>query len=168
MNYIKSRQRVADHGEVFTPPWLVNAMLDLVQDESTRIDSRFLEPACGSGNFMVSILQRKLSTVEYKYGSSDFERQNFALFALMSLYGIELLLDNIKECRLNLLEIFSDYLVIEISDELYMAASYVISQNIVHGDALKLCTSENGPIIFPEWGYLGKGKFHVGISVLKP
>jgi len=69
---IRSRARVADHGEVFTPEWLVEAMLDLVKDESTRIDSRFLEPACGSGNFLVKVLQRKLADVEIKYGKTEF------------------------------------------------------------------------------------------------
>jgi type I restriction-modification system DNA methylase subunit len=106
--YVKSKQRVADHGEVFTPPWLVEAMLDLVKDETERIDSRFLEPACGSGNFLVQILRRKLAAVELKYGKSDFERQHYALLALMCIYGIELLADNITECRNNMLEIFAD------------------------------------------------------------
>nr|WP_322815669.1 DNA methyltransferase [Chloroflexus sp.] len=99
MNYVKSKQRVADHGEVFTPAWLVEAMLDLVKDETERIDSRFLKPACGSGNFLVAILRRKLAAVEIKYGKSRFERQHYALLALMCCYGIELLADNIAECR---------------------------------------------------------------------
>ena len=159
MSQVKSKQRVADHGEVFTLPWMVEAMLDLVKDETERIDSRFLEPACGSGNFLVRILQRKLAAVELKFGKSDFEKQHYALLALMCTYGIELLEDNIAECRVNMLEILTDYLNLEESDELYGAASYVLSQNIVHGDALKMRTSDNQPITFAEWGYLGKGKF---------
>lgn len=159
MNHIKSRQRVADHGEVFTPPWLVEAMLDLVKGETERIDSRFLEPACGSGNFLVRILQRKLAAVELKFGKSDFERRQYALLALMCTYGIELLEDNIAECRANMLEVLANYLRLGESDELYRAASYVLSQNLVHGDALKMRTSENEPITFAEWGYLGKGKY---------
>jgi len=159
MNSIKSKQRVADHGEVFTPEWTVEAMLDLAKDETERIDSRFLEPACGSGNFLIKVLQRKLATVELKYGKSDFERQHYALFALMCIYGIELLADNIAECRVNMLEILADYLKLEESDELYLAASYVLSQNLVHGDALEMCTHEGQQITFAEWGYLGKGKF---------
>lgn len=181
MNYVKSKQRVADHGEVFTPPWLVEAMLDLVKGETERIDSRFLEPACGSGNFLVQILRRKLAAVEVKYGKSDFERRHYALLALMCIYGIELLPDNIVECRANLLEIFADYLKLEESAELHRAASYVLSQNLVHGDAIKMRTRTEGcksckpasvsgdalsmrnhtcqPITFAEWGYLGKGKF---------
>jgi hypothetical protein len=156
---VKSKQRVADHGEVFTPAWMVEAMLDLVKDETERIDSRFLEPACGSGNFLVQIMRRKLAAVELKYGNSDFEREHYALLALMCLYGIELLADNIAECRANILEIFAEYLNLDESDELYRAASFVLSQNLVHGDALKMRTHDVKPILFAEWGYLGKGQF---------
>lgn len=159
MSLIKSRKRVADHGEVFTPAWMVDAMLDLVKGETERIDSRFLEPACGSGNFLVRVLQRKLAAVELKYGNSDFEKHHFALLAVMCAYGIELLPDNIAECRENMLEIVSDYLNLQKSDDLYRAAYFVLSQNLVHGDALTMCTSDNEPITFAEWGYLGKGKF---------
>ena len=120
---VKSKQRVADHGEVFTPAWMVQAMLDLVKGETERIDSRFLEPACGSGNFLVRILQRKLAAVELKFGKSDFEKRHYALLALMCTYGIELLADNIAECRANMLDIFTDYLHIAESDDLYKAAS---------------------------------------------
>ena len=156
---VKSKQRVADHGEVFTPAWMVEAMLDLVKDETQRIDSRFLEPACGSGNFLVQVLRRKLATVELKYGRSDFERRHYALLALMCIYGIELLPDNIDECRGNLLEVFAEYLNVTESDDLYRAAGQVLSVNLVHGDALTMKTSRGAPITFAEWGYLGKGKF---------
>lgn len=159
MSLVKSKQRVADHGEVFTPLWLVEAMLNMVKGETERIDSRFLEPACGSGNFLVQILRRKLAAVELKYGKSEFEKRNFALFGLMCIYGVELLPDNIDECRENLLEIFAEYLRLGKADDLYRAASFVLSQNLVHGDALTMLDSGKQPITFPEWGYLGKGKF---------
>lgn len=159
MNLIRSKKRVADHGEVFTPSWMVEAMLDLVKGETERIDSRFLEPACGSGNFLVPVLQRKLLAVEIKYGKSDFEKRQYALLALMCLYAIELLPDNIAECRANLLEIFAEYLNLDQSDDLYRAAFYVLSQNLVHGDALTMRAHHGQPIAFAEWGYLGKGKF---------
>jgi len=159
MKLVKSKQRVADHGEVFTPAWLVEAMLDLVKDETQRIDSRFLEPACGSGNFLVQVLRRKLAAVELKYGRSDFERRHYALLALMCIYGIELLPDNIAECRANLLEIFAGYLHLGEADELYRAAGQVLSLNLVHGDALTMKGSDGTPITFAEWGYLGKGRF---------
>jgi len=156
---IKSKKRVADHGEVFTPPWMVDAMLDLVKAESERIDSRFLEPACGSGNFLVRVLQRKLASVELKFGKSAFEKRIYALLGLMCIYGIELLEDNIAECRANMLEILAEYLNIDESDEVYRAACYVLSQNLVHGDALTMKTHDKQPMTFAEWGYLGKGKF---------
>lgn len=159
MKLVKSKQRVADHGEVFTPAWMVEAMLDLVKGETERIDARFLEPACGSGNFLVRILQRKLAVVELKYGQSNFERRHYALLALMCIYGIELLPDNIAECRANMLEILTNYLNGDASDDLHRAASYVLSLNLVHGDALTMRTHEGQPITFSEWGYLGKGKF---------
>lgn len=159
MNLIKSKRRVADHGEVFTPPWLVEKMLDLVKGETERIDSRFLEPACGSGNFLVSVLQRKLAAVEAKFGKTEFERRQYSLLAVMCTYGIELLADNIAECRANMLEVFADYLNLAETDELCLAASYVLSQNLVHGDALTMLTHDRRPITFAEWGYLGKGKF---------
>jgi len=159
MSLIKSKKRVADHGEVFTPPWLVEAMLNLVKDETERVDSRFLEPACGSGNFLVRVLQRKLVTVELKFGKSEFEKKHYALLSLMCIYGIELLADNIVECRENLLEVFSEYLRLKDSDDPYLAASYVLSENLVHGDTLTMRMSDGRPIAFAEWGYLGKGKF---------
>ena len=159
MSLVKSRQRVADHGEVFTPAWLVGAMLDLVKGETERIDSRFLEPACGNGNFLVQILRRKLAAVELKYGKSDFERRHYALLGLMCIYGIELLPDNIAECRASLLEIFAEYLALAPADDLYRAAFGVLAQNLVHGDALAMRTHAGEPITFAEWGYLGKGRF---------
>jgi hypothetical protein len=159
MSLVKSKQRVADHGEVFTPAWMVESMLDLVKDETERINARFLEPACGSGNFLVQILRRKLAVVELKYGKSDFERGHFALYGLMCIYGIELLADNIAECRANVLEILAEYLNLSESDDLYLAATHVLSENLIHGDALSMRGNDGQPITFAEWGYLGKGKF---------
>src|SRR5271166_2145588 len=163
MSLIKSKKRVADHGEVFTPPWMVEAMLNLVKDETERIDSRVLEPACGSGNFLVRVLQSKLRAVELKFGRSDFEKRHYALLGLMCIYGIELLADNIAECRSNVLEIFAQFLKLDESDDLYRAAFYVLSQNLVHGDALTMRTNNGNPIAFAEWGYLGKGRFPSGV-----
>lgn len=159
MPLVKSKQRVADHGEVFTPPWMVEAMLDLVKGETERIDSRFLEPACGNGNFLVPVLRRKLTAVELKYGQSDFERRHYALLALMCVYGIELLPDNIADCRANLLDVFAEYLHLDPANDLYRAAVCVLFVNLIHGDAMKMHTSDNLPITFAEWGYLGKGRF---------
>ena len=155
----RSRQRIADHGEVFTPSWLVEDMLNLVKVESERIDSRFLEPACGSGNFLKPVFVRKLATVQARYGKSEFEKKHHALFALMCVYGIELLKDNAEECREGLLHIYADYLKIKVGEPWYEAARNVLEVNILQGDALTLTTGEGLPITFPEWGYLGSGKF---------
>ncbi|GAB09793.1 hypothetical protein GOARA_047_00280 [Gordonia araii NBRC 100433] len=155
----RSKQRVADHGEVFTPAWMVEGMLDLVKDEAERIDSRVLEPACGSGNFLVPVLARKLVTVEFRHGRSEFEKRHYALFALMCTYGIELLSDNAEECRGNLAEVFATFLGISNDDQWARAARAVLAVNIVQGDALTMTVPSGQPITFPEWGYLGKGKF---------
>lgn len=159
MALIRSKQRVSDHGEVFTPEWLVDAMLDLVKDETERLDARFLEPACGSGNFLTKILKLKLATVELKYARSKFDCQHYAVLILMCIYGIELPEDNIIECKANLLEIFAEYLNLKSEDTLYACGDYVLTQNIVHGDALTMKDMIGRPIAFAEWGYLGKGKF---------
>jgi len=155
----RSKQRVADHGEVFTPNWMVDDMLNLVRIESERIDSRFLESACGSGNFLKVVLDRKLRTVKLKYSKSDFENRHYALFSLMCIYGIELLEDNVKECRANLLEIFAKYLNLKAEDAWYQAAKKVLDANILHADALTLMNVDGRRIEFPEWGYLGNGKY---------
>lgn len=162
MELVKSKQRVADHGEVFTPPWMVETMLDLVQDESERIDSRLLEPACGSGNFLVPVLMRKLTTVQARYGKSDFEKRHHALLGLMCIYGIELLEDNVAECRANLLEACAEYMQVGPGDEWYSAARRVLDINIVYGDALAMTTQGDDPqpITFAEWTYVGKGMYH--------
>ncbi len=134
-------------------------MLNLVKDESERIDSRFLEPACGSGNFLVQVLRRKLAAVELKFGRSEFEKRHYALLGLMCVYGIELLDDNVAECRTKLLGILVDYLGVDETDDISRAAAHVLDRNIVHGDALAMTRSGGDPITFAEWGYLGKGKF---------
>jgi len=156
---VKSKQRVADHGEVFTPAWMVEHMLDLVKHESERIDSRVLEPACGSGNFLVPVLARKLVTVQLRHGKSEFEKRHYALFALMCTYGIELLSDNAEECRHNLVEVFNTFLGIDDNDVWAQAARAVLEVNVVQGDALTMTVPSGRPITFPEWGYIGKGKF---------
>lgn len=134
-------------------------MIDQVKDEAGRIDSRFLEPACGSGNFLRAVLNRKFGGIEYRYGKSEFEKKHYALFALMCIYGIELLQDNVEECRKSLLEDFNSFLSITYHDVWSAAASSVLNVNIIHGDALTIKNQEGLPIEFPEWGYLGSGKY---------
>lgn len=138
---------------------MVDDMLDLVKVETERIDSRFLEPACGSGNFLIPVLRRKLVAVEARHGKSDFEKRHYAVLALMCVYGIELLADNAQECRRNLLDTFLEFLGGEMDGQWSRAAQTVLEANIVQGDALTMTTPDGDPITFPEWAYLGKGKF---------
>jgi len=161
VDLVKSRQRVIDHGEVFTPEWMVIDMLNLVKDETERIDSRLLESACGEGNFLVVVLERKLAVVDARFGLSEFERQHQALLALMCIYGIELLEDNVRACRLRLMNTFIDYLQIDSSSPFYAAAESVLKSNILHADALTMSTQtlEPTPIVVAEWSYLGKGNY---------
>jgi len=108
-NQVKSKKRVADHGEVFTNEREVNAMLDLVKHETERIDSRFLEPACGNGNFLAEVLRRKLIVVDSKYSKSQIEWERYSVIAVSSIYGVDILEDNAKECRDRLLGIYTDW-----------------------------------------------------------
>ena len=154
---VKSKKRVADHGEVFTSEREVNAMLDLVKQETERIDSRFLEPACGTGNFLVEILRRKLAIVENRYKKSQLEYERYAIIAISSIYGIDLLDDNIEECRHRLFEIFNkQYISFYKSNykiECINTVKYILEKNIIKGDALSLKTQQNGneSIVFSEW-----------------
>ena len=155
-NQVKSKKRVADHGEVFTNEREVNAMLDLVKQETERIDSRFLEPACGSGNFLIEVLKRKLEAVRITYGRSQSDYDRYAVIAVSSIYGIDILEDNIQECRENLLQIFlNEYKKNkfgQISDQLIEVIKYILNKNMILGDALTLMTVDGkNPIIFSEW-----------------
>ncbi|MDR0931803.1 MAG: hypothetical protein LBM70_02150 [Victivallales bacterium] len=154
----KSRQRVIDHGEVFTAEREVNAMLDLVKQETERIDSRFLEPACGTGNFLAEILRRKLEVVKSRYGKNPDDYERYALIAVSSIYGVELLEDNCKECRERLFEIWDkEYTAIckkYANAETRDAVRYILKKNILCGDALTLLQSDDTPIIFAEWSAL--------------
>ena len=147
---IKSRQRVADHGEVFTNPREVNAMLDLVRDESFRLDSRFLEPACGDGNFLIEILRRKLSLL--KDIKSQIEWEFKSLIAVGSCYGIDILPDNAEACRERLFaEVMDQMGKKECSDGYEESLRYMLKKNIVCGDALTYRTADGKPITFCEW-----------------
>lgn len=157
---VKSKQRVADHGEVLTGKREVNAILDLVKQETERIDSRFLEPACGTGNFLAEILERKLRVVETRYGKSQLEFERYAIQAVSSIYGIDILEDNIQQCRQRLFGIFDlAYLQLfknKSNDDCRESVRYILERNIIHGDALSLKTvGMNGkPIVFSEWSLL--------------
>ena len=161
---VKSKQRVADHGEVFTAEREVKAMCDLVKDETERIDSRFLEPACGDGNFLAEILARKLAVVKRKYQKSPLDYERNAVLAVTSIYGIDILIDNVIACRKRLFDIWDkEYRSVckkECNDDTRNAVAFILGCNIVCGNALSfLCVDENGtdtdePIIFAEWSFV--------------
>lgn len=154
---VKCKTRVADHGEVFTHEREVNAMLDLVKQETERIDSRFLEPACGNGNFLAEVLHRKLFVVSDKYKKNQLDYERYAILALSSIYGVDILEDNVIECRQRLLNIFdtqySKLFNMHTREECKKSAEYILNQNIIWGDALTLMRvdEKNKPIVFAEW-----------------
>lgn len=152
---VRSKQRVADHGEVFTDPREVNAMLDLVEVEVERIDSRFLEPACGNGNFLAEIADRKLASVAAMYRKDHTLYEKNMLIAAGSMYGIDILMDNVEECIDRLYQRISrkytDLYRKKASEDVKKSLYYIISRNIVCGDALRMEDESGKPIVFPEW-----------------
>lgn len=153
-----SKRRVADHGEVLTGEREVNAMLDLVKQETERIESRFLEPACGTGNFLTAILDRKLAVVEKRYGKSQLDFERYAVLAVSSIYGIDILEDNVRQCRHRLYGVFDcDYYSRlfrnRTKNRCREAVRFILERNIIWGDALDLRTRNEprAPIVFSEW-----------------
>ena len=159
----KSRKRVSDHGEVFTAEREVNAMLDLVKQETERIDSRFLEPACGNGNFLSEILRRKLAVVKLRYGKNPPDYERYAIIAISSIYGVEILPDNVAECRERLFQIWDDEYQqnckAEANQQSRDAVRFILEKNILCGDALTLTQADGSPIIFAEWSPVNHSLF---------
>ena len=153
---VRTKKRVSDHGEVLTGQREVNAMLDLVKQETERIDSRFLEPACGTGNFLTEILERKLQIVKSRYGKNKWDSERYALLAVSSIYGIDLLLDNVEKCRERLFGVFERHYHQLYRQECLRTIKFILSRNIIHCDALTLKTvGENPkPIVFSEWSFV--------------
>lgn len=161
---VKSKQRVTDHGEVFTAEREVNAMLDLVKQETERIDSRFLEPACGDGNFLAEILRRKLAVVKRKYGKSPIDYEKNAVLAATSIYGVDILQDNAEACRARMFAIWDrEYQLVlkkEVNEDCREAVRFIFSRNIVCGNALSLKKVDadgkdtGEPIVFSEWAFV--------------
>src|SRR6266849_3393489 len=154
---VVSKQRVLEHGEVLTSNREVNAMLDLVKQETERIESRFLEPACGNGNFLTAILERKLEVVVRRYGKSQVEYERYAVLAVSSIYGVDILEDNIQQCRHRLFGVFewnySRLFRNRAKNKCREAVRYILERNIIWGDALTLKTVGDKPeyILFSEW-----------------
>ncbi|MEG2342421.1 MAG: SAM-dependent DNA methyltransferase [Bacilli bacterium] len=159
---VKTSQRVHDHGEVFTSENEVNAMLDLVLNETERIESRFLEPACGDGNFLVEILRRKLKVVDKLFGK-NFEWESYSILALSSLYGVDILYDNVIECRDRLFEIwykaYKKAMKSKPDEDLNKTIMHILNHNILVGDALTMKNNNGGPIIFSQWDMIIDSKF---------
>lgn len=156
--HVISKQRVADHGEVLTGKREVNAMLDLVKQETERIESRFLEPACGTGNFLTEILERKLRVVETRYAKAQLEYERYAILAVSSIYGIDILEDNVRQCRHRLYGVFDcDYysriFKNRAKNKCREAVRFILERNIIWGNALTLETVSKKPgyIVFSEW-----------------
>ncbi len=152
---VKSRQRVADHGEVFTAEREVKAMCDLVKQETERIESRFLELACGNGNFLAEVLSRKLAVVKSRYGKSPFDYERYSVLAMTSLYGVDILEDNAEECRQRLFEIWNkEYTAnakAQANEQCREAVRFILRKNILCGDALTMLQTDGSPIVFAEW-----------------
>ena len=160
----KSKERIRNHGEVFTAEREVKAMCDLVKDETERIDSRFLEPACGDGNFLAEILSRKLAAVRKKYAKSHLDYEKNAVLAASSIYGVDILQDNVIACRERMFKIWDkEYTSVckkDCNNDTRNAVRFILSRNVVCGNALSLMrVDENGndtaePIIFSEWAFI--------------
>lgn len=152
---VKSKQRVFDHGEVFTAEREVNAMLDLVKPETERIDSRFLEPACGEGAFLIEILRRKLEVVKSRYGKSPYDYERYAVLAVTSIYGVDILQDNVEICRQRLYELwdkaYTTNAKAQANEQCREVVRFILQKNILCGDALTMRQSNGTPIIFAEW-----------------
>ena len=156
---IKSKKRVQEHGEVFTNPREVNAMLDLVKQETRRIESTFLEPACGDGNFLAEIISRKMQAIadskkpNYKKDRPAYEKA--MLVAVGSIYGIDIMQDNVKECVARLYNIvtkeYEKRFRTDYSEDVEHCIRFILSRNIVCGDALSMKDYKGDPIRFSEW-----------------
>lgn len=159
---VKSRQRVVDHGEVFTAEREVKAMCDLVRQETERIESRFLEPACGNGNFLAEVLSRKLAVVKSRYGKSPYDYERYSVLAVTSLYGVDILSDNAEECRKRLFDIwnkaYSASVKGQASEECREAVRFILRKNILCGDALTMLQADGSPVVFAEWSFVTGGQ----------
>ncbi len=156
---IKSKKRVQERGEVFTNEREVKAMCDLVAQECDRIDSRFLEPACGDGNFLAEILTRKLTAVTKQYGKSETEWEKYSVLAMSSIYGVDIMPDNAEECRARLYAIWEKEYLKRCkgiaSDDCKNAVRFILSRNVLCGDALTMLDGDGNPIVFSEWSLIG-------------
>ena len=133
---IRSKKRVKDLGEVFTPPHIVNEMLDLVKDEVKKINSRVLEPSCGTGNFLIEILARKMVTVVDTFTRSD-DVEFYTLYALSSIYGVDIAPDNVADSKERMKQVIGKFAPQLLgSEKSLVRINYILNRNIICGDFL--------------------------------
>ncbi|MYL41236.1 hypothetical protein [Virgibacillus salexigens] len=163
LKQIKCKNRVLDHGEVLTPNWLVNDMLDMIPAEGMKISSRYLENSSGEGAFLLGILNRKLELIFNTY--SDIEdRKFYTIVGISNIYGVELLKDNVEISKSRLLELVKDYFnhryKLGMDIQFLRAIEHIIDINIINMDALthkvpifknnKLNRDEDGNIVYSD------------------
>lgn len=157
---IKSKKRVQKHGEVFTPHKIIDLMLELpsIKECCEDLNATFLEPSAGEGAFLVEILKRKLQMVSENYNDDLVQYENYSLFALSTLYGIELLEDNAQICVMNIFKAFDEMYRIQafkhgknLKKNVQDSAMTIISQNIAQGNFLTRLASNGEPLVFSEW-----------------
>ena len=153
---IKDKSRVSNFGEVLTSKREVLDMLNLVNTETSRLDSRFLEPACGDGNFLTEVLNFKLDILEKNYSKNQYEFEKFSIQIFTSIYGIDILEDNIISARERLFnqyfDLYNKKFKSNINQKLLDCIKYILKLNLVHADALSLKNVKNDKfIIFSEW-----------------
>lgn len=153
---IKSKERVSQHGEVYTSEREVNNMLDLVKNETERLESRFLEPACGDGNFLINILERKMNVLVSRYKKQQHEFEKYSIVVISSIYGIDILKDNIEETKKRLYDyyfkVYSKTFKNSQNNDLLKNIQYILDKNMILGDALSLKKVDlDEPVTFSEW-----------------
>lgn len=147
---IKSKDRVSNFGEVFTPAWLVDEMLDLVRPSLLEPDFRVLEPACGTGNFLVRIAELRMQKIvdELSDGESLFPK---ILMAMRTLFGVELQRDNVDECKSALIEAALRHLPDDVSGDHLDAMKMIVEENILCGNARSWTDESGEPLLIPVW-----------------
>lgn len=159
-NIIKSKKRVQNHGEVFTPKRIVKKMLDFpnIREACLNLTSTFLEPAAGEGTFLVEVLNRKMKMVAKNYADDLTRYENYSLLALSTLYGVELLEDNAQKCVMNMYQVYYEAYQqqamkhgAKMKNKVLDSAKLIISNNIAQGNFLTKLSANGNPIVFSEW-----------------
>lgn len=157
---IKSKKRIQNHGEVFTPKRIVKKIFDMpnIREACKNLTSTFLEPAAGEGVFLVEVLNRKMKMVEKNYSNDLTRYENYSLLALSTLYGVELLEDNAQKCAMNMYQVYFEAYQKQalghggkMKNKVLDSAKMIISNNIAQGNFLTKSSANGKPIVFSEW-----------------